>query len=739
MSYFVQVVIANGLRKVFTYLPADSDDHNQTNLTDLPVGIRVKVPFGRSTRVGVVVGYSQHSDLATDQLKPLLAYLDATPLLSEPLWSLGLWACAYYQYPLGDGLLHLLPVKLRQGHDNTLIQDFWQCQPGKDGKAAAHDFGRAYKQQHTWQRLLTLPGVFSATHLQAAGISNADLAPLKVKGLLSQTNPTEQTPTLKLETTPAVLNNEQQAAFVEVEAQAHTFGGYLLDGVTGSGKTEVYLHWIAHCLERGRRALVLVPEIGLINQLLERLQTRFNHSVAALHSGLTNHQRLSLWQLAGLGQIDIVVGTRSAVFTPIPRLGLIIVDEEHDQAYKQQEGFRYHARDLAIKRGQLEQLPVVLGSATPSFESLANADQQRYQHLRLTRRAGQAHQPHYQLIDLRQAELNHGIATPLHDIIHAQLQLGHQVLLMLNRRGFAHALQCQTCGQAVQCPACDMSMTLHKRPARLHCHHCDHRQTILTLCPTCQSSTLAPVGSGTERLEDYLQQSLKDFPIYRIDRDTTQSKGQLQSLLQKIHTGKPCILIGTQMLAKGHHFPHVTVAAIIDADTGLFSTDFRGCEKLAQLIIQTAGRAGREKLPGTAYIQTYQAEHPFMQHLIHQGYDAVARQQLGQRQASGLPPFGYMSMFVVQARQEQHAYQLLIWLRQQLGNLDPAISKQLRHYGPMPGILPKKANYYRVQLQLHHRVRKHLQTICAYLCQQLEAHPAAKRLKWYVDVDPHEL
>jgi primosomal protein N' (replication factor Y) len=728
LNTYLHIVIASGLRQVFTYLPASDQ-------SPLPaIGCRVLVSFGRSQRVGLVVAHSDVCDLPTDKLKAVLETLDSTPLLPDPLWQLGNWAANYYQHPTGDALLHLLPVRLRQGHNNQLISRYWQRVD------TSPELGRAPKQAQIWQQLQTLPEIFGEHLLASINLAAKDLKPLLEKGLIGLTQPPQLTPAANLQTQPLQLNDEQQAVYNRISKQSHQFACHLLQGITGSGKTEVYLQLIEHCLKQGQRALILVPEIGLTHQLLARLQQRFNNPLLALHSGLTDQQRLHAWQQSRLGQGDIILGTRSAIFTPIPNLGLIIVDEEHDQAFKQQEGFRYHARDVAIKRAYDANIPILLGSATPSLESLDNSRRQRYQLHKLNHRAGGASQQSYEIIDLRQQPVTAGISERLSKIMHQQLQAGHQVLLMLNRRGFAPSLQCQACGQTVTCPACDTSMTLHKFPARLHCHHCDHRQAISYSCSYCQASQMRPLGSGTERIEEELQRQFPAYPVHRIDRDTTRNKGSLTGMLEQIHQGQPCILIGTQMLAKGHHFPHVTAAVIVDADSSLFCSDFRAPERLAQLIIQTSGRAGRASLPGTAYIQTYQAEHPVITSLTQQGYNAFAELELQHRQASLLPPFAYMALFLVQARQEQAAYSLLTWLQQQISQPELAASTQaLQHFGPMPATMPKRANQFRVQLQLQHPSRTHLQHLCRHLCWLLEQHPDSKKLRWSLDIDPQEL
>ena len=727
---YLHIALATGLRQAFTYLaPQKSEDSR------LPqIGLRVRVSFGRSERVGLIVGIDSTTELDPSKLKPIIELLDDAPLLPPELWQLGLWAADYYQHPVGDALMHLLPAKLRQPIANQLIQLNWQINP------VDAEFGRAKKQQAVWQKVNLLAPEFNLSQLQTIGIKPSQLKPFLDKNWLTTSYPKAQEVALKLAQKGLELNPEQAQVVAHLAQVTGTFSCNLLNGITGSGKTEVYFHAIAHQLQAGHRTLLLVPEIGLTPQLLQRLEQRFNNRVLALHSGLTEHQRLNAWQQAGLGQADIIIGTRSALFTPIPNLGLIIIDEEHDQAYKQQEGFRYHGRDLAIKRAADAKIPIVLGSATPSLESLANVARGRFKQWLLTQRAGSASSQRYEVIDLRNQPQQAGISEQLQAMMQIQLDLGHQVLLMLNRRGFAPSLQCQSCGTTAQCPACDANMTLHRRPPRLHCHHCEHQQPVHLHCPQCQSHQLKPLGQGTERTEEQLNTLFPSTPVHRIDRDTTRKKGSLESMLEQVHAGEPCLLVGTQMLAKGHHFPNVTLAAILDADASLFSSDFRGPEKLAQLLVQTAGRAGRAQTPGTAVIQTYQADHPTINILVTQGYNAFAEQELIHRQQSGLPPAGHMALFHAQAKDATQAFALLNWLAQHVQ--DPALApltKALLMFGPMPAFMARRANYYRAQLQLQHPNRKQLQQLLLQLCNLLDQHPAARKIRWSLDIDPQEL
>ena len=386
---------------------------------------------------------------------------------------------------------------------------------------------------------------------------------------------------------------------------------------------------------------MLVPEIGLTPQTVGRFRQRFRVPVSVMHSGLSDRERLDAWLAAGRGHAGILIGTRSAVLTPMQRLGIIIIDEEHDGSFKQQEGFRYSARDLAVMRARTESVPIVLGSATPSLESFHNADAGRYQRLIMAQRAGGASAPGFELLDIRQAELEDGLSLPLLEQIDRHLGRQEQVLVFINRRGFAPTLMCHDCGWQADCPQCDAHMTLHRRPAHLHCHHCDYQAPLLRCCPQCRSANLNPLGAGTERTEEALARRFPSTPVIRVDRDSTRRKDAMQRIVHQVEESGPCILVGTQMLAKGHHFPKVTLVAILDADAGLFSADFRGMEKMAQLMLQVAGRSGRAERPGRVLMQTLHGDHPRLRCLIEQGYSAFARQELEDRRSAGLPPFCY--------------------------------------------------------------------------------------------------
>lgn len=536
------------------------------------------------------------------------------------------------------------------------------------------------------------------------------------------------------------LNPEQRAAFEAVRASHGGFHCFLLAGVTGSGKTEVYLQLIRETLAAGRQALVLIPEINLGPQTLARFERRFNARIALLHSALTDRERLDAWLAARDGEADIVIGTRSALFTPLKRPGLIIVDEEHDASYKQQDGLRYHARDLALVRARLENVPILLGSATPALESLHNAQAGRYGLLRLTQRAGGAHPPKFIRLDVKSMPLDAGLSRPLQQAIGDTLAAGQQVLVFLNRRGFAPTLLCHDCGWISQCPRCDARMTVHQGSGELRCHHCDHRQRPPMNCPQCGKLDLRPVGAGTERAEERLRILFPNHPVLRIDRDSTSRKHAMRDLFATINSGEPCILVGTQMLAKGHHFPRVTLVAILDADGGLFSADFRASERMAQQIVQVAGRAGRAEEPGRVLIQTHLADHPLLVQLTEDGYFAFAEQALSERRAAGLPPFAHLALLRAEAHKPGQAEAFLdsaCSAAEQL--LEQMGGPEVELLGPVPAPMERRAGKHRAQLLLQCMSRAPLHRLLTPWLQSLEQLPGGRRVRWSLDIDPIDL
>lgn len=532
--------------------------------------------------------------------------------------------------------------------------------------------------------------------------------------------------------TPLILNAEQSSALQAILDAENKFNVFLIDGVTGSGKTEVYLHAIDHMLQAGKQTLVLVPEISLTPQTIERFRARFPVPIAALHSSLSDGERLRAWLDALSGEARIVIGTRSAIFTPFQRLGLIIVDEEHDPSFKQQDRFRYHARDMAVMRANQNNIPIVLGSATPSLESLLNAERGRYQLLNLSARAGGAVMPTFEIIDVRKKKMEEGLSEELMHAMRTQLTAGNQVMLFLNRRGFAPVLFCGQCGWIAGCKRCDARLVYHRSPQELRCHHCDARMKLPKTCEDCGDPNIEPVGLGTQRVEEILHQHFPEIPVIRVDRDSIKGKDALDELLTQIHQEQPSILLGTQMLAKGHHFPQVTLVGIIDADSGLFSADFRAAEQMGQLLMQVSGRAGRAEKPGRVLIQTRCPDHPHLQKLIHEGYPAFARELMSERAQFLLPPYSYFAVFRAEAYSSKIAEHFL----DKIKAIGMSISHAVSILGPVPATMSKKKGLHCQHLLVKADKRNVLQSYLALMLQKLEELPGKNAVKWVLDVDP---
>lgn len=726
-ALILRVAVPVPLARLFDYLPPIDSDSRQWL-----AGIRVLVSFGNRQQVGVLMGVADHSDVDMSRLKPVIDILDEIPLLSTQDIQLLRWASRYYHHPIGEVMATAFPLALRQGGAAQLnLPKYYGLSPlGRE--IDEQQLRRSPKQQ----ALLKLFQNHVLIAHEALGEHKQALKAWLAKGWLLEQSPTPKDLTLLPGKPPLAANLEQQAAIDAVIANLGRFAVSLLEGVTGSGKTEVYMQIIAKVLEQGRQVLVLLPEITLTPQLEQRFRQRFTVCMVSTHSKLTDKQRLHAWLSMQQGHARIMLGTRSALFTPMPQPGLIILDEEHDSSFKQQDGFRFSARDVAIARAKRLGIPVLLGSATPSLESMANADQGRYQCLRLPQRAGEASAPSFQLLDLRNKRLQAGLSEPLLAEIKATLAKSQQVLLFLNRRGYAPVQICHACGWVSRCRRCDANLVIHAADRRLRCHHCGSDQALLNQCPACKTGELQPLGLGTERIEETLAALFPDKVILRLDRDTTQRKGVLENYLAQIHAGQVDIILGTQMLAKGHHFPAVTLVAILDIDSGLFSIDYHGSEKLAQLIVQVAGRAGRADLPGRVILQTRHPQHPLLNVLLTQGYRAFAQSVLQERRQAGLPPFGYQALFRVQA---QDAAAPQVFLKAVCQWLQAHNTKSIQVLGPVSAPMAKRAGLHRFQLLLQSAQRQELHQLLDILLPMMSALKEAKRVRWSLDVDPVDL
>ncbi|MEO8999704.1 MAG: primosomal protein N' [Rhodanobacter sp.] len=723
MPAVLRVALPLPLPTLFDYLPPAAGE--------ACVGSRVLVPFGRGRLVGVVVAVDAEAAVGSNRLKQVLRLLDATALLNAELMQTLAWAADYWLGAPGEAYANALPLALREAKPLPALGDeYWS--PTHAGRSA-HDAGSRRGGSKTLLALL-VDGALSAQELNERLPGWRDAARrLASAGLLERSERPPLDRPLPASFAPQ-LSDEQQQAVAAVGASLGQYQPFLLDGVTGSGKTEVYLALIEQVLAQGKQALLLVPEIGLAPQTVRRLRERLGVIVEVLHSNLSEGDRARAWLRARAGNARVILGTRSAVFTPLPQAGLIIVDEEHDSAYKQQEGFRYHARDLALVRARALGVPVLLGSGTPSLESLANAEAGRYRTLHLRARPGAIRPPQVQIIDMRAQRLEHGLSPALLAAVADTVARGEQALVFRNRRGYAPVLLCHSCGWHAECPRCDRPLTLHAGRRQLICHHCDYRQRMPATCPTCGAGELKPQGQGTERLEEALIAQFPQVPVLRVDRETTRRRDAFEQLLATLKDDQPAILVGTQMLAKGHDLPNLTLVAIVGVDEGLHSVDFRAGERLAQLVVQVAGRAGRARKPGRVLLQTHQPEHPLLRHLLSQGYAAAARELLAERRLIQLPPYSHQVLLRADAPLREHVDAFLADAHAAL-----PLNPQLQIAGPMPAPMPLRADRHRGQLLLEATHRRTLHGMLRSWQLTLTALPSARRVRWSLDVDPIDL
>ncbi len=643
-------------------------DYTIDSATPADVGLRVRVPFGRGERIGVVVEVSENSDWPLAQIKPAIEILrDIAPLPAE-FFALCNFASTYYQAPLGEVIMQGLPVGLKR---------------------------------------LDPP-------------------------LRRQARPTRPT----LAARAPELTDEQSAALAAIDL-AGGFSAHLLHGVTGSGKTEVYLRLIARALGDGKQVLLLVPEINLTPQLEGRVRARFTEaSVVSLHSELAEAARERNWRAAFAGEADIVLGTRLAIFTPLPRLGLIVIDEEHDQSFKQQDGMRYSARDVGVFRAHQGNIPILLGSATPALESWANAQNKRYALLTLKERANpEATLPAVKLLDTRKMALKEGVSEALIAAIKERLARGEQSLVFLNRRGYAPVLACMACGWVSRCTRCAANMVLHLADRRLRCHHCGFEHRVPKACPTCGNQDIHPFGRGTQRLESWLQEEFPEARILRVDRDSVKNRKQWEVMLERIHGGEADILVGTQMLAKGHDFPKLTLVGALGADAALFAADWRAPERLFAQLMQVAGRAGRAELKGEVLIQTQYPDHPLYAALVAHDYPGFAATLLKEREQAGFPPYTFQAMLRAEAPEMADSIAFL----KAAADL-PVIAghQNVMIYDPIPMKLSRLASLERGQLLAESPSRPALQAFLPRWREAIEGLRSPSKLRWHIEVDPLE-
>lgn len=688
-------------------------------------GVRVQVPFGPRRLVGVVTGLDTPPDARPR--KAIETVLDSAPIFSDDDRALIEWTARYFAAPVGEVYSLALPVRLRAGHPAH-----WSPPPYWSLRADAAPAARLGHRQQAALDALAGGALEEEELRRLSGLDRRGLDRLAALGLITTV---EQAPA-RASGTPAKLSHAQAAAVTQLKDTLGCFSTTLVDGVTGSGKTEVYLALAAQVIARGQQVLILVPEIGLVSGMIDRIKARLGRAPCVLHSGLSDGERATQWLAARAGVPDVVVATRSGVFVPLPRLGLVVVDEEHDGSYKQDDGCRYSARAVAVWRARQRDVPIVLGSATPSLESLHLVDTGHCKRLELPGRAGNAVLPSVRLVDVRAHQLEHGLCHESLETMTAHLQAGGQALVFLNRRGYAPAVLCHSCGWVADCSRCDAHLTLHRARGRLCCHHCGLEAAPPNRCPDCGDRNFVGAGAGTERLEHALTRRFAGFPVLRIDRDTTRRVGELDARIARAASGEARILVGTQMLAKGHNFPRLSLVVIVEADQGLFSADFRAGERMAQGIFQVGGRAGRAERPGEVLIQTHHPDHPLLRQLVRGDYAGFAQMALAERRETCLPPASHLVML----RAESTAAELpLQWLHSAA-----TAGRQLFHHSvsvwdPVPAPMARRAGRHRAQLLLECDRRAPLQSGLPDWIRALSELKNTRKLRWSLDVDPQSM
>ncbi len=726
----VRVALAVPLRRLFDY----------TAKSSIAIGSRVQVPFGSRTLVGWVVEISEQSDFSVERLKPISCVIDEEPLISPSLFRFIAQCAHYYQHSLGEAIATALPTKLTSLEPAELAPE-WSWQITELGISQIGQLpSRSTRQISALKFLDSLERAAELNDLKAHDIELTTLKGLIDKGWvirkkLNRTNKQNG----QLNKPSLTLTDEQRHAVDAITGSLNHFQCFLLYGITGSGKTEVYLNAIAKVVAEGKQALVLIPEIGLTPQTVKRFSARFSE-VGFMHSGLTDKQRQIVYLKARRGDFSVIIGTRSAVFAPLENIGLIVIDEEHDNSFKQQDGLRYSSRDMAILRAHQLNIPIVLGSATPSLESFENVKQQKTERLNLTQRATGQQLPLIHLVDCRNQPLTEGLSPITLTKIQKHLDNNNQVLIFINRRGFAPVLLCHHCGHIAECKRCDAHLTLHQskshqaQAAYLQCHHCGQYKKNINQCRQCHSTELIALGQGTERIEEFIVKQFPKAKVERIDRDTTRRKGSMERMVSDAKSGHTDILIGTQMLAKGHHFPQVALTVILNIDGGLFSSDFRSPEKMAQLVTQVAGRAGRGEIEGEVIIQTHHPEHPMFHWLKQNDYWQLATQLAEERQQAFLAPTSYMALFRAESHNKKLAEQFLMEVSTFLGQ-----HASIELMGPVASTISRKQGRYRFQLLLNCGSRKDLHQAIAQHLPSIEALKSAQKVRWSLDIDPQDL
>lgn len=721
----------------------------------LLIGLRVLVPFRKQMRIGIIVGQGMLHECKEMQLRFINSVLESQPILPQTILDLCKWVATYYQSPLSEVIPLALPKRYRELTATMTASQYLSVYTLAVSVDMAHQLvnSKAYKQHALIDfisnnkfatKSLILKNKFTNQQLNNLITLNVVVLQQDIKksdpkqisiGQHAAVDNNHISETTAIAYNSLQLNEQQLISVTAVCQHLEHYRCFLLQGVTGSGKTEVYLEIISQVILAGKQVLVLVPEIGLTPQLFARFKIRFSQ-IGTIHSELNDTERLLTWQQAKDNNLQIVVGTRSAVFTPLPNLGLIVIDEEHDLSFKQMDSVYYSARDTALMRAYMANIPIILGSATPSLEALHNCQHNKYTLLRLDNKALNQTPLHYHVIDTNKAKLHHGLAVETLDLIARHLTNNNQVMVFINRRGFAPVLFCHNCHWIANCFACDIHLTLHSKLNRLVCHYCGCIEEVPIKCRKCNHDKLLPIGAGTQRIDEFLNQYFPQYKILRIDRDSVRKKNELNKLLTCIKQQEVQLIIGTQMLAKGHHFPNLTLVVILNTDASFYNQDFRALERLGQLLIQVSGRAGRAEYAGQVVIQTLFPQHELLKSLLKYGYEPFAGALLQLRQAVNLPPYSFLALIHAQDKSSEKAYTFLQTIKKRFQETELTI------LGPAPAPLSKKANYYRMQLLIKSTSRKNLQAQLNQLRHTL-AKGSTKKLwhsvRWHIDVDPLDL
>lgn len=731
---FLQVALNVPLYKTFEYSCV-----NDANLGIKSYeGRRVLVPFGSKEILGIVLSCDTKSTLPSNiKIRSITKWIDSKPLFSQDILKLLKWAASYYHYPIGEVLYGAIPTALRNSEQaiQPIIEGWRKSENGN-----LDLIRRSPMCKKVYDIIFNL-NFISTLSLREQGVSREIINKLSKLNLIEKINlrnySTPWTQTEWHSYNALTLNPEQEFAFKKICSHLG-FGVFLINGVTGSGKTEIYLQLIEKVLKEGKQALVLVPEINLTPQTVKRFYDRFSVPIVCLHSSLNKTEKLESYLSASSGEAAILIGTRSSLFTPMPNLGIIIVDEEHDSSYHQDDGFRYSARDCAVIRAHNLNIPIILGSATPSIESLNNVKLGKYTELVLTNRAGVASMVTMEIVDLCHQQVTSGISMKLMTAISDTISKGNQALIMLNRRGYSQSLICHNCGFVFKCSNCDSNLCLHNNGNYLSCHHCETKYPIPCNCPQCGSTNLVPTGNGTEQISECLKLLFPKANIIRIDRDTTATKGSLEQYLSEINSNKYQILVGTQMLAKGHHFPNVTLVGIVNIDSYLYSNDFRATEKLAQLIIQVSGRAGRENKPGHVILQTHCKKHPLLQELTTYGYKGFSHKCIEERAINQLPPFSYQIAIRADGENREDVIEFLNSIYNFLCTLKTSIP-EIGFTAPFSSQIERRQNRFHLQIIVQSAIRNKISLCADKITNNIDSFDKRGKVHSVIEIDPIDI